>query len=278
MKKLSIILSIAIVLFSCNSNSQNQLKRYNVKSGIVEYTTTISGKMMGSTITGNGTENLYFKNWGALELREQKSSQTTHVKFFGKEKTETTSSHTINKLDNGQSYSVDFNNKKITVGSDPAMELFKETNTNASDGAKNLLESLGGEKIGDETYKGYICEVWTIMGGKQWIYKGVMLKMEMNTLGIKTITEATNVRFDVSVAETSFNLPDFPIEKTETYTSNSEYQDEIDAGINEIENLSFEQWKKIAVSNDTEMKEMSDEELRETYNMIQKMIKVRKGN
>jgi hypothetical protein len=280
MKKISILLSLAIAFFSCNGNSQNQLKRYNVKSGIVEYTTTISGKMMGSTITGSGTETLYFKNWGALELRESESSQSTHVKFFGKEKTETTISHTMNKLDNGESYLVDFEAEKITVGNDIAMVALMESNTNGEDAEKSLLESLGGEKVGNENYKGYNCEVWTIMGGKQWNYKGVMLKMEMNALGINTTTEATNIKFDVAVADSNFNLPDFPIEKSENYITTSEYEeglDDMDANMDIIANMSFNEWKKMAVTNDEEMKNMSEEELHETYEMIQKMIKMRRG-
>ncbi len=278
MKKISILLSLVVVLFSCNGNSQNQLKRYHVKSGNVAYTTTISGKIMGSIITGSGTENLYFKNWGATELRESKTSQSTQIKFFGKEKTETKSSHTINKLDNGESYSVDFNNKIITVGTDPMISMFKQTNTNASDAGKSMLESLGGEKLGDETYQGYNCEVWTIMGGKQWIYKGVMLKMEMTALGIKTITEATSLKFDVPVSESNFKLPDFPVQKTESYMNNDEFEkgmDGMDESMEQISKLSFEEWKKMVTKNDPEMKEMSDEELHQTYDMIQKMVKMR---
>ena len=76
MKKISILLSLAVALVSCSGNSQNQLKRYQVKSGIVEYTTTISGKVLGGKIAGSGTENLYFKNWGAVELKEEESFGT----------------------------------------------------------------------------------------------------------------------------------------------------------------------------------------------------------
>jgi hypothetical protein len=278
MKKISILLSLVVALVSCTGNSQNQLKRYNLKSGIVKYKTIISGKMMGGTITGSGTENLYFKNWGATELKEEESTQTSHIKFFGKEKTKSTSKHAMNKLDNGESYSVDFENKTIKVGRDMAMDMFKETNTSASDGGKSMLESMGGEKIGDETYQGYKCEVWTIMNGKQWIYKGVMLKMEMTVLGIKTVTEATSVKFDVSVADTNFKLPDFPLQKTESYMSNEEYQKGMDEGMENIQNMSFEEWKKMSTKNDPEMEEMSDEELYQTYDMIQKMIKMRKEN
>lgn len=280
MKKIGILLTVIIVLISCNGNSQNQLKRYDVKSGILKYKTTITGKMMGGKILGNGTENLYFRDWGATELKEEESSQTTHIKFFGKEKTDTSSKHIINKLDNGESYVVDFDAKTISVGRDVAMDLMKESNTDAGEAGKNMLEAIGGEKIGNETYQGYDCEVWSFMGGKQWSYKGVVLKMEMTTLGIKTITEATSVEFDISVPDSNFKLPDFPIEKTESYLSNDDYEiemEEMDEKLDQISKMSFKEWKKLATKDDPEMKQMSDEELRQTYDVMQKMIEIRTG-
>jgi len=281
MKKISILLSLVVALVSCNGNSQNQLKRYEVKSGIVEYTTTISGKVLGGKIAGSGTENLYFKNWGALELKEVNSKQTTTMKFFGKKKVETTSTHTINKLDNGESYLADFNNKTIIANRDLGMDMMKQFNTNAGESGMSMLESMGGKKVGNESVLGHNCEIWDVMGAKQWIYKGVTLKMEVTVLGIKTITEATSAKFDVSVANSYFELPDFPIQKMEGFMNNDEFNDELeemDAGMDKIQNLSFEEWKKMATKNDPEMNEMSDEELRQTYEMIQKMMKLRKGN
>jgi hypothetical protein len=281
MKKLSILLSLAVVLMSCNGNSQNTLKRYHVESGIVDYETIITGKIMGSKISGSGVEHLYFKNWGALELKETQSSQTTTVKMFGKEQIEKTSTHTINKLENGESYLADLDKKTITVGRDPMMDLMKESNTNASDAGKDMLESMGGEKVGTESVLGHRCEVWDLMGAKQWLYKGVMLKMEVSVLGIKTITEATSAKFDVSVADSNFKLPDYPIHQQESYMNNQEFEDEmgeIDTKMQELSKLSFEEWKEMATKNDPEMKAMSDEELHETFAMIQKMIKMRQGN
>ncbi len=281
MKKLSILLSLAVVLMSCNGNSQNTLKRYNVESGIVDYETIITGKIMGSKISGSGVEHLYFKNWGALELKETQSSQTTTIKMFGTEKIEKTSTHTINKLDDGESYLADLDKKTITVGRDPMMDLMKESNTNASDAGKDMLESMGGEKVGTESVLGHRCEVWDVMGAKQWLYKGVMLKMEVSVLGIKTITEATSAKFDVSVADSNFKLPDYPIHQQESYMNNQEFEDEMgemDNKMQELSKLSFEEWKEMATKNDPEMKAMSDEELHETFAMIQKMIKMRQGN
>lgn len=280
MKKLSIILSLAIVLISCKGNSQNTPKRYNIKSGIVEYKTTITGKVMGSKISGSGEENLYFKDYGAVEVKEVTSSQTSVMKFFGKEKKETTSSHTMTKIENGKTYVVDFDNELITSANNMGMALMGD-NADAQQTGKDIMIAMGGEKIGDETFMGYNCEIWTLMGAKQWIHEGIMLKIEANTLGIKTLTEAVSVKFNVSVPDDKFKLPNFKMQESEIQLNSSEFEEgmeDMDANMDMLSKLSFEEWKKMATKNDPEMEEMSEQELRQTYDMIQKMIKMRKGN
>ncbi len=87
MKQLTTLSLIFFALIATNSYAQNQLKRYDLESGEIIYETTTSGKMMGSTISGNGTEKIVFQGVGErLELRDTESSETTSVKFFGKEK------------------------------------------------------------------------------------------------------------------------------------------------------------------------------------------------
>ncbi len=295
MKKLIIILSLLIVTISCKGNEnkdsldvtdkqENKLKRYEVKSGIVKYTSTISGKVMGSVITGSGTESLYFKDWGAVELVEEKSSQTTNTKFFGKKNTETTNTHTISKLDNGESYHVDFDKKQIFLRRDMAMDMTKafHPNADAGDVGKNMLESMGGKIIGNEKFLGYDCEIWDVMGAKQWMYKGVVLKLEMTLMGITTVKIATSAKFNISVSDKYFKLPDYPIQKEEGFMNNEEFEDDMgdmDANMDKISKMSFEEWKKMALADkeDEEMQNMSEKELRQTYDMIQKMVKMRKG-
>lgn len=282
MNKTNILIIFLIASTICNLSAQNQLKRYDVKSGIVEYKTTISGKMMGSIISGDGTENLFFKDWGAIELKEIESSQTTTIKNFGKGKTETEKTHSINKLDNGKSYSVDFDNKKIYANRDMAMEITKafQPDADAGEAGENMAESIGGKKVGTEKFKGYTCDIWEIAGGRQWNYKGVMLKMEMEMFGITTITEATTAKFDISVGNEHLKLPDFPIEYEEGFMDDDEYEEDLedmDKKMEQMSKMSFSEWKKLVQKNDEEMQQMSDEELHQTYDMMQKMIKARMG-
>ncbi len=295
MRKLSILLSLFVVL-SCKGNEnntadslgttnkqENKLKRYEVKSGIIKYTSTSSGKVIGSTIKGSGTESVYFKDWGAIELIEEQSSQTTTTKIFGKTSTQTTSTHTIAKLDNGESYHVDFDKKQIYLRRDMAMDMTKafHPNADAGDVGKNMLEGMGGKKIGTEKFLGYTCEVWDIMGAKQLMYKGVVLKLEMTVMGITTTKEATSAKFNISVSDKNFQLPDYPIQKEEGFLNNAAFEDDMEdmnADMDKISKMSFKEWKKLALADkeDEEMQNMSEEELHQTYDMIQKMVKMRK--
>lgn len=298
MKKLSIILSFLIVFLSCKGNdnktsdstsvkSEKQeklLKRYKVKSGIIAYTSTMSGEVMGSVITGSGTENLYFKDWGAVELREEESKQTTDTNIFGQKSSQTTESHTMYKLDHGDSYQVNFDKKEITQQKDIAMEMMKDLfeDSEVGDVGKGMLENMGGKIIGTEKFLGYECEIWEIMGAKQWIHKNIMLKLEMEVMGIKTLKEATSVKFGVNVPSKYLKLPDFPIVKGENYMDDEEYKEgmgEMKDNMDKISKMSFEEWKEMALSDDddNEMRGMSEEELRKTYDMMQQMIKSRQG-
>ncbi len=293
MNKLSMILPLLLIMISCNSsgikNSDNStIKRYEVKSAIVKYKTTTSGSVMGSKISGSGTESLYFKDWGAVELKETQIKETTEVSVFGHKNVENKETHTMNKLDGGESFSVDFDSKQIFAGRDMAMDMIKVLDPNADAGAvgKNMLEGIGGNIVGSENVLGFKCDIWEIPGGKQWIYKGVVLKSEVTVLGIKTVTQAQSADFNLKVADKYFVLPDFPIQKQESvfgevdFQMNMEDMEDMDADMDKLSKMSYQQWKKLALSDkdDDEIQNMSEAELRETYDMMQKMIKMRMGN
>ncbi len=259
-----------------NSNTETNLKRYAVKSGIIKYKTTINGKVMGQTVSGEGTEELYFKNWGALELKKEDSKKTTKINMFGQKKTEVEEIHTINKLDNGKSYTVDFKHKVIYLRRDPAMEMMKTFNNGDVESAgKKMLESIGGKKIGNENILGYNCEVWQIPGGKQWIYKGLPLKLEVSMMGIKTINEATSARFNTSVPDKYFELPDYPIQKEEGFRNDAEYSKdkaEMKKNAQKLQKMSYDEYKSMLKKNDPEeYKNMSEKEMKASYRMMKKM-------
>ena len=291
MKKIAIVFSVTLLLTSCGKSEKsadNPYKRYPVESGIVKYKTTTTGKVMGSNISGTGESTLYFKNYGALELTEDQSTQTTEINIFGKKNKTEESNHSMTKIENGMVYSVDFDNKKISKMENVGATMPKGVDVNIV--GKEILETMGGKKIGDEKFKGYDCEVWDLNGSKQYFYKGIPLRSEVEMMGITTITEATSVKFDTKVSDSKFKLPDFEVveienmmgsESIDEMMNSEEFQDDMEdvkENMDALSKMSFKEWKKMAQKNDPEMAEMSDEELRQTYDMLQQMIKLRKGN
>ncbi len=60
---------------------------------------------------------------------------------------------------------------------------------------------------------------------------------------------------------------------------NEEYEDEVenmDAKMIQLSKMSFEEWKKMALADkeNEDIQQMSNQELRQTYNMMQKVIKM----
>lgn len=195
---------LAVLLLTFTLSTLNaQTKRYEVKSGIVEYKITHSGDMMGMKMQGSGVAKTAFKEWGAIEVHAEESQTVTMgMKEDDKQ---------ITKIENGKVYNVDFDQKVIYEQNMQDM-----INTEDKDmvlAGKEMLASMGGKKIADEEFMGYACEVWELMKVKVWLHKGVMLKTEVDMMGIKNKTVATKVEFDVSVPDEALQLPDYPIKK-----------------------------------------------------------------
>ncbi len=258
------------------TTQKNTLKRYKLKSGIVKFETKINGKVMGSTVTGSGTEALYFKDWGDVELKKQDSKQVTKINMFGQKKTEVQETHVMDKLDNGKSYHVDMKNKTIFLRRDPAMEMMKTFNDgDVVDPGKKMLESMGGKIVGKEKVLGYTCDVWEIPGGKQWMYKGLPLKLVMTVMGITTTHTAVSAKFNTNVPDSYFKLPDYPVQKEEGYQNDQAYaKDKVEMKKNAkmMSNMTYEQYKEMLKKDDPEeYKNMSEKDMKMGYQLMKKM-------
>lgn len=208
MKKLYLV----IILIFCASSLFAQIKRYDVKSGIVEYDISGKGNVMGMTTTIKGESKICFKEYGALELSEEKTSQN----IMGQQEV----NHDITKFEKDTVYNVDFEDKLIYKQkiSDLKKDMFlKETN-------EKSLKNLGAKKIGSEKIAGFDCEVWQLKNAKISVYKGVPLKIESSAMGITQIQIAKLVKFDIPVSDENLKLPNFPI-KTQKDVMNSQMEE-----------------------------------------------------
>lgn len=192
--KLVVIFSIVFTL-----NLYAGQKRYEIKSGIIQYEVKSTGNVMGFATNAKGKSTLYFKDWGQLELNKDEITQES---FGGKE-----IQKSMTKLEGNILYSVDYDEKVIIKYDINSMK--NDQKLLIAD--KNFLKNNGGKKIGTEKVLGYKCDIWEIHGQKVWIYKGIPLKMSGEMMGIKTEEYATKATFNTTIPSKNFNLPNFPI-------------------------------------------------------------------
>ncbi|MRT93139.1 hypothetical protein [Ancylomarina sp. 16SWW S1-10-2] len=208
---LAVLISVFASCDKDDSPDDKNIKRYNVESGIIEFTTTTSGTIGTGTITGSGTDQLYFEKWGALELANEESTTTTVVvnPISGETITKTDIIHSTVKIDNEMIYTVDYDSQRIYTQQDPLIELMRLNDYDALEAGRKTLISMGGEQLDNEEFKGYDCEVWFVLGATQWMYKGITLKIITKLGGITITKEATDIKFNVPVNDSYFELPEY---------------------------------------------------------------------
>ncbi|MDM5272505.1 hypothetical protein PGH07_09970 [Sulfurovum sp. zt1-1] len=193
--------AVLLITIASITTLSAETKRYEIKSGVIEYTITHSGNVMGMNINGKGIAKTVFKEWGNIELHSEEVESNT----MGMKKRE----QQLTKVDNGKFFVVDFEERVIY---EYTPETLKNSEyQNFAKTGNEMLESMNGKKIGEENFMGYPCEVWQMMQVKLWLYKGIMLKSEADMMGIKHTTTATKINLDVSISKDDLKLPNFPI-------------------------------------------------------------------
>jgi hypothetical protein len=188
----------------------NLMKKYDVKSGKIEYELKGSGNVMGIMKTQSiGKKRIIFDMYGAKELEERVEVETQTT--MGE--TKTNKKHILNYMNQATIYKVDFKMKQINrmKNTGAAMAAAFGGGKNFKETGELMMKKMGGKKIGTEKILGYTCDLWDLMGVKQCMYKGIALKIETNIMGMKNVEIATKAEFDITLSEKNFKLPDFPI-------------------------------------------------------------------
>lgn len=169
------------------------IKKYQVKSGIIEY------KIEG---TINGTETVYFDDYGIKEARLTK----TVVKIFGI----SNETETLTITDKEWNYNIDLKEKTGTKMKNEQMKQMLDglTQKEYEEFGKKMMTEMGGKLVGNESILGYNCEVWDVskISSKTWNYKYVPLKTEVNMMGATTYL-ATSFKENVSIPADKFQVP-----------------------------------------------------------------------
>ncbi len=195
------IWGVLFTLILATNTLQAETKRYEIKSGIIEYTISGGGNMMGIQTQIDGKSKTLFKEWGEVELHDETSKSV----IMGREEY----THQTTKIDNDKVYIVDYE-QKIIHQYDHTMLVASEYKDLAKS-EKEMMLSMGGTKTGEESILGNLCEVWEAKHMKLWLYKGIILKSKVRIMGRTHTTEATNIQFNISVSDEDLKLPDFPI-------------------------------------------------------------------
>lgn len=188
-----ILFFIVFCIFISNTSYSLDIKRYKVKSGIIEY------KIEGAI---NGTETVYFDDWGIKEAKINK----TEIKMMGF-KTET---HTLTITDKDWGYNINLDDKTGTKASNKEIKEMLDgmTQKDYERFGEKMMEDMGGVKVGNESILGYNCEVWDVknLNSKTWNYNYVPLKIEMNMMGGVTYT-AVKFEANAKIPADKFSVP-----------------------------------------------------------------------
>jgi len=205
--KISITIILGSSVLYANTNI---MKKYDVKSAKVDYSIKESGNIMGMVqIKSIGKKRVIFDNYGVKELTEESKvkKKTTNGQ------TKVDKIHTIQYMNDGIIYSVNFNKKTIIRMENRVKSMATMFSSGKDIGQTNesMMKNIGGERIGTDKVLGYTCDVWNLMGIKQCLYKGIPLRIESNIMGLKSLQIATKAEFNIVLDENDFKLPEYQI-------------------------------------------------------------------
>jgi hypothetical protein len=208
--KITVAISIILLIASNIALADNSQKRYLVESGRIDYEVKGSGNVMGMMTTKTiAKKYLLFNQYGANELKEENKIE----KHTQGGKTETIKLHTLSYMKGSVIYNVNFKQKRIMrmKNAGLVMAQMMTGGKNMTEAGEAMMKKMGGKKIGTDKIAGYNCDIWEVMGVKQCLYKGIALKVESNMMGIKSVEIATKAEFDIALSKDDFKLPDFPV-------------------------------------------------------------------
>lgn len=194
---LGLIFSFPLTLVAPNSYAAegSVYHRYEIPKATITY--TIEG-------TQNGTETLYFDNWGSREAKH-----TTSVANVGDTEVE---SKTISILDGGWLYTADLNKKSGLKMPNTLNEMLSSLPEGLEQNqvTAKIMEKLGGEQQGTDEILGKTCQVWEAknMNSTLCIWKGIPLRTHITMGDLYATIEATKVDEESSIPESKFTIPD----------------------------------------------------------------------
>lgn len=187
------------ILISFQVQAQNQAKKFAIKSGQLEM------KLDGSA---KGTKTIYFDDYGDKYYEEEAS--VTEITMFGvTDKSETNKVLIMNK---DRYWSMDKITGENYTGTLAGYQMGKEYAEGLSEAEQkqlvdNVVNALGGQRLGMEDVAGYSCEKMNVMGTNIWVYKGLTLRSEGNIMGVISKEIMTSFEEGIAIPASRFQPP-----------------------------------------------------------------------
>ena len=193
-----LITFLFIAVFSAISSAQ-QARKYAVKSGYLKL------ELSGSIV---GVREVWWDNYGQKTAEREKSTTTT--KMLGMKSTEQKDALTI--IVNDQFWTINYIENTGIKGVVPNFAdesgMNNMSEKEQEEFANQLLEDMGGERLGTEKLGTYTCEVVSLLGIKVWVYKGIGLKTDGKLMSIETKEMFSDFKPGTAVAASKFTPPE----------------------------------------------------------------------
>jgi len=171
------------------TDTEETTRRYpELKSAIIKY--KVSGM-------NNGTETVYIDGWGRREAIYKKF--TTKMMGIDIERNFMTLI-----TENGKwVYNIDLNSRTAIRMNNAGYKALQ------GNSGSNMDVAIGAMKVGTEEILGKVCDVWKkgYPYSMAWIWKGIALKKDQDVAAMGVITDATDIRENISIPEEKFIIP-----------------------------------------------------------------------
>ncbi len=185
-----------------------------MKSGMIFYdiNTTAHSNEFDSHTTG--IARLIFDNWGARELKEEDTTEIQTGDFR-----ETHDHRSMNMIDNGTVYTVDFDDGTIYKTRDRSLDFSIAKGEDLSNENLQLIKNMKGIKSGKDRIAGFECNIWRVKDQEICLYQGIPLRITVKNDGFFSERKAVQVVLNQSIPPEQFKLPEYPIVIDDDYSS-----------------------------------------------------------
>ncbi|MDY0100000.1 MAG: hypothetical protein RBR81_12440 [Bacteroidales bacterium] len=188
MKNIIAFLLFNLIILAAASGQNTSLKPFGIKSGIIDY--SYSGDKVGK-----GT--LYFDDFG------MKSAMYTDAVEDGEKRR----GWVVSYGDYQYIWDPDASDEGMKLKNPIIAWIAESSKGDIESFTESMYSKMGFTKVPDEMFLGKTCKVMKGKMGKVLTWNGILMMLDMNVMGIKSLEEATKVQINTPVDPKYFNIP-----------------------------------------------------------------------